>query len=81
MKYDNLLEQVALISGILIGFVAGIIFSLAAVKSSAKHSQGYGLEYANIVLNNPSTAIDTIQTIRNKDTVVTYEFKKQLKQE
>ncbi len=76
MKNDNLFEQVALISGIFIGFIAGIVFCLAVVRSSAKHSQVYGLECANIVLNNSSTAIDTIQTIRNQDTVVNYEFVK-----
>ncbi len=64
--------------GIFGGFIIGIMFSLVAVRSTAKHPQGYGLECANIVLNNPSMAIDTIRTICNQDTTTTYEFCKRV---
>ena len=72
-KIDD--TALALISGTLLG----AIISTLMIWSTARNAIGFGLKCANKVLNNPEVYIDTIYTIHQQDTTVTYDFVKDRK--
>ena len=74
-KIDENTLALTLIYGILIG----AILSAILIWATATNAIGFGLKCANKVLNNPEVYIDTIYTIHQQDTIVTYNFVKDRK--
>ena len=72
MKDDELKTFFCFVVGILLGAIISIIL----IRATAVNAMGFGLECANIVLNNPEMFIDTTYTIHQQDTTITYHFVK-----
>jgi hypothetical protein len=70
------MDKPALLFGLWIGSVVGIIFVMLMISMTATNATGFGIECADKVLNNPKVRIDTIYTIHQQDTTVTYHFVK-----
>ncbi len=70
------MDKPALLFSFLVGVLVGAIFSTILIYATATKAMGFGLKCSNEVLNNPEVHIDTVYTICQQDTTVTYHFVK-----